>query len=204
MVGRTDARSGHSCDLGSPGIPRVRKLAECSSQPLLPCCLALLLAVSSCHLPLAHTQAGTYKTTSVERHLTQWYGVAKQIALFLPNRIVDAFDIVKAGPLPVSIDLGIDLRVTRWGQLAANLGVGAGIQWDGRDHLPWNHAAAGTAAFGPWRTGFGAGRSARIGDWEIGLGFIAGKIVVDLAEILDFVLGWAYVDLLKDDYGWSP
>lgn len=41
-----------------------------------------------------------------------------------------------------------------------------------------------------------------VDDCEIGLGFAGMKVAVDAAEIVDFALGWFFLDILKDDYGW--
>lgn len=164
----------------------------------------VFLTTEACYTPFPHTEAGTYETEILpkrDKHSRQ--GVFKQIALYLPNRIVDAFDIVKLGLIGVGIPLGFDIRITRWGQLALQAGFGAGLVWDGRDHPPYTANAQVTTAFGPWRTGAGIGQVMHIGDFEIGWAGPAGKITVDVAEALDFVVGWFYLDLLEDDYGWS-
>lgn len=165
--------------------------------------LAGAFPTAGCHTPLIRTEAGSLEPSEPPyRETNERSGVVKQIALYLPNRIVDAFDMVSAS---VGVDLGIgfDVRVTRWVQLAAQAGVGVGVGYDDRSHRPaWANAAV-TAAFGPWRGGAGAGSAPSLGDWEIGIASGANKFAVDLAEILDFVLGWFFIDLLEDDYGWS-
>ena len=82
-------------------------------------------------------------------------------------------------------------------------GAGVAINWDGRDHSPWGYAASGTAAFGPWRAGGGVGKTASIRPFEIAIAGPATKIAVDPAEMVDFLLGWFFLDIMKDDYGWS-
>ena len=164
--------------------------------------LALVLPTSGCHTPLVRTEAGSLESEEPYRQTNERSGVGKQIALYLPNRIVDTIDIVS---LSVGLDLGLgfDVRVTRWLQFAAQAGVGVGVGYDDRSHRPaWANAAT-TVAFGPWRAGAGAGSAPSLGDWEIGIATGANKFAVDLAEVLDFVLGWFFIDILEDDYGWS-
>ncbi len=169
----------------------------------------LVLALgSACHSPLKRTSGGDFVTTGEDRTVVAREGVGKQIALYLPNRIIDAVDIIHLG---FGLDAGLllDLRITRWGQLALLGGATAGWAWDGRDHDPNIHTAYWTAAFGPWRTGSGVGHGMPVQDWEIAyagpfiLGIGTGKIAVDLSEILDFALGVFFIDILEDDYGWT-
>jgi hypothetical protein len=170
---------------------------------LLVSLLAPAFLTAGCHTPLRHTAAGTFETTGEPRVVTARPGIAKQILLYLPNRIVDLFDIVKINFLPLGLSVGPDVRITRWGQVALQAGVGLGVQWDGRDHSPGVANASATAALGPFRTGGGAGEAASIGDWEVGVGYFGGKYAVDLSEVADFVLGWFFIDFKQDDYGWE-
>jgi hypothetical protein len=168
---------------------------------------ALLLALvavlcAGCHLPLRRTHAGTKNTTGGPPPGWQRDGVAKQILLYVPNRIVDLLDIVKVG-IGVGLAAGPDIRITQWGQLAVQAGIGAGVQWDGRDHKPGVYTAEATVAFGPWRTGAGVGHVASTRPFEIAIAGGGSKLGVDLAEIADFVLGWFFVDFQQDDYGWT-
>ncbi|MEQ8767127.1 MAG: hypothetical protein RL885_24665 [Planctomycetota bacterium] len=175
----------------------------CFTRPLRIVFLAaLLLPLSGCYLPFVRTEPGTYRSTGGPPEPGARSGVGKQIALYIPNRLVDLLDIVRVSLGP-DLSLGFDIRVTKWVQLAAQAGVGAGVVWDGRDQMPVSYAAAATAAIGPFRTGAGSGEAPHIGDWEIGFASASGKFAIDPAEIVDFVLGWAYIDIMKDDYGWS-
>ena len=163
--------------------------------------LVLVLA-AGCHTPLSATQAGSYETEDNERVVGEREGVGKQILLYIPNRLVDAFDMVHAG-VGLGIPLGPDIRITKWLQLAFQAEVGVGFGWDGRSHPPGWATASVTTAFGPWRGGAGAGYAPHIGDWEVGVGLGATKVAVDLSEVLDFVLGWFFIDILEDDYGYN-
>ena len=157
---------------------------------------------AGCHTPLSATKAGSYESEPIERVVGTREGVGKQILLYLPNRIVDAFDMVHAG-VGLGIPFGPDIRITKWLQLALQAEVGVGFGWDGRAHPPGWATSSVTSAFGPWRAGFGAGYAPHIGDWEVGVGLGANKVAVDLSEILDFVLGWFFIDILEDDYGYN-
>jgi hypothetical protein len=168
---------------------------------------ALLLTIMpiciGCHQPLRRVRAGDFRVLQKPYEQPGFRsGVGRQIALYIPNRLVDLLEIGSAS-LGVGLGLGVDVRVTRWGQLAAMAGVGAAGHWDNRSTLPAVYGAAVTAAFGPWRTGAGAGVAAPINDWEIAVAGAVMKFGIDLAELTDFILGWAYVDILRDDYGYG-
>ncbi|MFT5286648.1 MAG: hypothetical protein ACI8TQ_002818 [Planctomycetota bacterium] len=163
----------------------------------------LILGLStSCHTPLASTEAGSLVTERIDRDVSVREGFFTQILLYIPNRLVDAIDMVHFG-VGVAIPVGVDVRITKWGQLALQAGVGVGIGYDDRSHSPAWASASATAAFGPFRTGAGTGSAPSVGDWEIGVGLPGMKIAIDLAEIVDFVLGFLFIDILEDDYGWS-
>lgn len=157
---------------------------------------------AGCHTPLVRTEAGSYESEPVERVVGDRDGIVKQVLLYVPNRIVDAIDMVHFG-VGLGLNLGPDIRITKWGQLALQAGVGFGVGYDDRSHNPAWASAAATAALGPWRTGAGGGSAPSVGDWEIAVGINALKFGVDLAEILDFVLGWFFIDILEDDYGYN-
>lgn len=164
---------------------------------------AALCLMPGCHTPLAHTAAGTFETDDVpKRVVVAREGAWKQVGLYLPNRLVDTVDMVHVA-LGLGAGTGLDIRLTKWCQLAAVAGAGAGVAWDGRDHSPLIYAAFASAAFGPWRTGVGVGETMSIRPWEIGFGGTGGKIAVDLAEVVDFLAGWVFLDPLEDDYGWT-
>lgn len=171
---------------------------------LRPVSIGVLGLVGGCHTPMIWTEAGSYEHNDPYRPAHERSGVVKQVLLYLPNRIVDALEVVSfpivwaQAPPP-----GLDVRITRWGQLALQAYAGAAVGWDDRSHSPLWASAGTTAAFGPWRTGTGAGWVPSIGDWEVGVSFGATKVAIDLAEIVDFAAGWFFFDILRDDYGWS-
>lgn len=166
----------------------------------------LLLATPACHSPTRYTDANwdQYPDTSwtdTDRDVHGRPVVWEQILYYFPNRIVDALEIVNVS-FGLGVGLGLDVRITKWLQLAALGGAGVGVTWDNRFARPTFGWAGATWAFGPWRGGAGAGQVANVGAWEVGAGFAGGKVAVDLAEAADFILGWFFIDILEDDYGW--
>lgn len=161
------------------------------------------LGAGGCRTPLYHAEAGTFERKPDHRpEPYERRGVLEQIALFLPNRIVDALEIAHVS-VGVGVPLGVDVRLTRWVQLGASANFGVGVGWNGRDSSPEIYTASYTAAIGPARTGTGSGRVLPIKDWEVGVDLVPFKVAVDLSEVLDFVLGWFYVDIKQDDWGWD-
>ncbi len=165
--------------------------------------LVVALALG-CHTPLIRTEAGSLESDGeTARDVHERPGIGKQILLYLPNRIVDLVDTVHFPIVPLSVGVGPDIRITRWLQLSAQVGAGAAVGLDDRSHeFFWVNTSA-TAALGPWRTGVGIGTAPSLGDWEVGVAGGATKFAIDLAEIVDFVLGWFFIDVRKDDYGWE-
>jgi len=127
-----------------------------------------------------------------------------QIALmYLPNRILDLLEIVRFG-YGVGPGFGFDIRITKYGQLAAEVGLDAGIGWEGRLHKPFRYGKSATAAIGPLRTSIGDGETWKKSDFEIYVEYHALldviHITIDFAEIYDFFAGLLTFDPLNDDY----
>ncbi len=170
-------------------------------------CLSLLVILAGggagCRTPLSITEAGTFETKEGNRWAgTERSGVLKQIALYLPNRFMDMLDIVRFS-FGVGLPLGFDIRLTKWAQLAASINPGVGVGWQGRFHDPAVYGVPYTAAFGPWRAGTGAGRALEIGAFEVGVDLTPIKVAIDFAEVADMILGWFFLDIVVDDWGWD-
>ena len=163
--------------------------------------LGLLGALGACHGPLRQTDADGWHTWGGPPPPLHRPNFGEQVLLYLPNRVVDLMETVSVS-FGVGVSPGIDLRVTQWGQLALQAGAGAGFQWDGRNTDPRIATAYVTAAAGPWRTASGTGRVAAVEPWEIAVGAGGQKFGIDLAEVADFLLGWFFLDIQGDDYGW--
>ncbi|MBI4616597.1 MAG: hypothetical protein HY720_23505 [Planctomycetes bacterium] len=170
--------------------------------------IPFLLAVpilAGCHDPLYRTDLADYKTYEGPPMVwPEWDEPGRVATYYVPSRIVDLFDIVHV-PLGIGLPLGLDLRVTKWFQLALQAGAGVGVNWNGRKHQPLSYGAHATAAFGPWRATAGRGETMSVNDWEVGLGFGgAGKLAIDFGELADFVTSFFLYDLSRDDWGHRP
>jgi hypothetical protein len=130
--------------------------------------------------------------------------IAKKIILYLPNRVLDAMDIVRLG-VHVGPGIGLDARVTRFVQLAADTSADVGVAWQGRKGSPIILQVYNTTAIGPIRVGAGTGLRYRHTLSETSLTLNAGLVgffaAYDSAEFIDFVLGWSTFDFKKDDWG---
>ncbi|MCB9899387.1 MAG: hypothetical protein H6825_15380 [Planctomycetes bacterium] len=167
-----------------------------------PILVFLASTLGACRSTVHRTDGHWNVTVEEPRVVLDRPGVVEQIVYYLPNRIVDAFDMINVS-FGVGIGIPLDIRLTRWCQLALSPGTGIGWTWDGRADSDRFYTAGVTWAFGPWRGGVGTGRVSNVGDWEVGIGGgSGGKFVIDLAEVADFVLGWFFIDILEDDYGW--
>ena len=130
---------------------------------------------------------------------------AHVVLLYLPNRIFDLLDIVRAR-LRVGPGFGLTLRATELADL--KLGAWASV-------YVGLHGPRGEPSI-PWPVGFdmysGAGVSvleveadeAHYGRGEIGVGLhfliVGVDVGVDVLEIADFVTGLVTIDLVGDDY----
>jgi len=131
-------------------------------------------------------------------------GAGKKILLYLPNRILDLLEVVRLG-VHVGPGIGLDVRVTRFIQLAADTSADVGVAWQGRDKLPVVGQIYHTTALGPVRVGAGTGLRYKHTASETSLVANAGLVgflaAYDSMELLDFVFGWTTYDLKKDDLG---
>jgi hypothetical protein len=135
-------------------------------------------------------------------------GAGEVALLYLPNRFLDALDLVHVG-LHMGIGIGAELHFTRYGRLGAIAMVDMGVAWLGRFtnpvHLgPYARASASVfeaQVFSPERAGCDPWRFPR---WDIGVhyaGYPIGDNYVAFApdELLDFLAGWICYDTKGDD-----
>ncbi len=125
------------------------------------------------------------------------------VALYIPNRIFDACDMVRAG-VNVGPGLGVDVRCTKWAkvQLISDMSLGVGFQ--SLRHLPVclrSHTKLGL--------GFISTPSMNILNWyygdydariELYLFLVGAHVAVDLGEIVDFIGGIFTWDPMEDDF----
>ncbi len=129
-------------------------------------------------------------------------GFLTHVLLYLPNRVMDLFDVGKAG-VDVGLGLGIELKATEYVQAMALTTVAIGVGFQGLRHVPFRVGPEAAFGVGP------LGGAAEVGGWyrspsEFRVGghlFLVGAHAsVDPLEILDFALGFLLIDIQDDDF----
>jgi hypothetical protein len=133
-------------------------------------------------------------------------GFGHKLLLYVPNRICDVFDLVRAR-LRVGPGFAIGVRVTKYGEISANAYASgfAGLHGPRTEpRIPWPigiESRAGAAAVADINTEFTA---PTYGYGEVGLGFHVALLGLDVGadpvEALDLVLGFLFIDLTGDDF----
>jgi len=142
------------------------------------------------------------ETSSAEEPKDEGRGIVAGTLLYLPNRVVDLFDIAKFG-VDVGPGIGIDVQATKFLQARAmwNLSVGVGFQ--GLRHLPFQVGTVAALGVGP------IGGVGSVGGWprsdsgfRLGLHvlIVGAHAEVNPYEALDFVLGFLTIDIADDDF----
>jgi len=128
-------------------------------------------------------------------------GLGTHLLLYLPNRVLDLFDVAKAG-VDVGPGLGIELKATEAVQAMALSTFAIGVGFQGLRHLPFRVGPEAAFGVGP------LGGTAEIGGWyrsptefRVGLHalLVGAHASVDPVEIVDFVLGFLLIDIAGDD-----
>lgn len=129
------------------------------------------------------------------------HGVLGSILLYLPNRVIDVFDVARFG-VDVGPGIGVEAQVTELLQarLISSLAVGVGLQT--LRHSPIRTGAEAGFGVGP------VGGTAEAGSWyrspadvRVGLhaAVVGAHAAVEPVEILDLVLGFLFIDIKDDD-----
>lgn len=124
----------------------------------------------------------------------------QKVLLFIPNRVLDLIDLVKAD-VGVGPAYGGVVRLTRYGQVGyrtmdpASLRVGVfGRDWPFEIETD-NELGAGPA--------FHQSRDRKVCHGELGAGvdlFLVGAYGgICAEEVIDFLLGFAFIDVMQDD-----
>jgi len=168
----------------------------------------VLLPVIGCASPPAGGPPRTFDDETEEAEVDDGHGVGHALLLYLPNRIFDVFDIVRAR-VRIGPGFGVSLRATELADvhLAAYTSVWVGIHGPRNEpEIPWPAGleSLATAEVSVAEASADAGFGPDYGPVEIGLGFQAAIIGVDVGvepfEILDLVTGFVFVDPVGDDY----
>lgn len=133
------------------------------------------------------------------------HGVGHTILLYLPNRIFDLFDIVRAR-LRLGPGIGITLRATELAdlKLGAWTSVYVGLRGPRMEpSIPWpfgldTYAGAGASFIEAESDDYQYGR----GEFGVGVQvlLVGVDVGVDFLEIGDFILGLVTIDIGDDDY----
>jgi len=168
---------------------------------LLPLLLVLGLACTSCQTDPKGSDAFVSQYAGFPDE-----GFGKGLALYVPNRIIDLFDIVHVG-VGFGPGFGLMLQVTRPLRIGAGAGIQDGVGWFGRMGAPFSGGHYAVAAFGP----FDAQETTdvvmrwRVPYWDVGAWaqFYLGEAYFGIApdEIVDFIVGFTTYDMKDDDYG---
>lgn len=128
-------------------------------------------------------------------------GLGTHVLLYLPNRVLDLFDVARVG-VDVGPGLGIELKATEAVQAMALTTFAIGVGFQGLRHLPFRVGSEAAFGVGP------LGGTAEIGGWyrsptefRVGLHLllVGAHASVDPVEIVDFVLGFLLIDIKDDD-----
>lgn len=128
-------------------------------------------------------------------------GALSHALLYLPNRVLDLFDVAKVG-VDVGPGLGIELKATQAAQLMALSTFAVGVGFQGLRHLPFRVGPEAAFGVGP------LGGTAEVGGWYrsptefragLHLLLVGAHASVDPVEIVDFVLGFLLIDVKDDD-----
>ena len=171
-------------------------------------CCALLLAINLCGCAATQGIRGAHNSSNAaieeeeEEASAGAIGFLWGVAMYLPNRVRDLFDVVRFG-INLGPGFGVQAKATEFVQAVAisRLSVGVGLQ--GLRHLPVYASGEGALGVGPLT----ADATAGLGwfqswtDFRLELhALLAGAhVAVDPVEIVDFVLGFVVIDIREDD-----
>lgn len=129
--------------------------------------------------------------------------VGHTILMYVPNRVLDLFDMVRVG-VNVGPGIGGQAKATDPIQATFIQRMSVGVGLESLRHLPVYASAESAVGLGPLG-----------GDANLGLGWyqsptdirleahalvVGAHVAIDPVEIADFLLGFFTVDLRKDDY----
>lgn len=133
-------------------------------------------------------------------------GFGKGLALYLPNRIFDIFDLVHVG-VGLGPGASFELHLTRVGRIGAGAGVDEAVGWFGRMGAPFQNGHYARASFSVWDAQEVLDKDIRwrIPFWDVG---VFGHVYlweayagIAIDELPDLLLGFFAYDLKDDDYG---
>ncbi len=130
-------------------------------------------------------------------------GPAYVAAMWLPNRILDATDIPRAG-VDLGPGIGFDGGVTHFMRVAAMTRTSAGIGYETFRHPPAKFAHEEYVIGGPQSAEAGLGIGWYHQTWdiriELHLLIVGAHACVNIGEIADLIAGIVTLDPMHDDY----
>lgn len=125
------------------------------------------------------------------------------LLLYLPNRIIDIFDFVRAG-VSVGPGIGIDLTATEYLNLSLMTRASVGLGYQTLRHLPIEAASYAMIGVGPLKMSGDPGLSwhRSPGDIRVELHvlLVGAHVAVEPFEIFDFIVGLIGFDPMDDDF----
>ncbi|HKE00146.1 MAG TPA: hypothetical protein VKE69_03995 [Planctomycetota bacterium] len=125
------------------------------------------------------------------------------ILMYVPNRILDIFDIARFG-VEVGPGIGFDLEVTEALRVAAMTRATVGLGYQTLRHMPIKSAAETYAGVGPIDLGVSPGMNWWRNFWDVRadvqVALVGAHVAVNPAEIADAVLGFFLIDIMDDDF----
>jgi len=182
--------------------------------PKMLCLVFVILGLAACSAPASRTSvfAGLTPALQAPPDAADEEGGAQDedsrpvlvsILLYLPNRVLDLFDIARAG-VSVGPGIGIDLTATELLNLTLMFKTSVGVGYQTLRHLPIEAAAYADVGAGPIKLdadpGFSWYRSP--GDFRVELYvlLVGAHAALEPIEILDFLVGLIGLDPVEDDY----
>jgi hypothetical protein len=125
------------------------------------------------------------------------------VLLYLPNRVMDIFDVARAG-VNVGPGIGVDVSATEYLQAQAFTHASVGVGLETLRHSPLFAGAEAGVGIGPLGAVGDAGATwyRSPGDFRVGLylALVGAHVAIEPVEILDFILGFLTIDLKDDDF----
>lgn len=136
------------------------------------------------------------------------HGFGHTLLLYIPNRIFDVFDVVRAR-VRLGPGVAVGFRVTKWTDvfLGAYKSVYLGLPGPRQvPRVPWPggiESRSGLAASVADATVTSYDSDPRYAATEVGVGvqaiLVGAEVGVDPAEVFDLVLGFLFIDFREDD-----
>ena len=128
---------------------------------------------------------------------------AHVILLYIPNRFLDLFDMVRFG-IDVGPGIGAIITPTEYLQVSFLTRISAGVGFQTFRHLPFKAGADSEVGFGILTIEANPGINWYRNVWdlrvELHVLLVGGHVAVNPAEIADFILGFTTIDIMGDDY----